>query len=302
MTPRLLPLLATAALAAVAATPPAFATSPGAEGRIAFAASDSGPPAAAALFTSNPDGSDRRQIAARGSVARWSADGETLAWYDGETSSIYVGAADGSNARRVVDRVVSAFALSPDGRTLIVARVLRRRDGSRTNWIREDLIRVDVATGRERRLTYDGSNPTFSPDGRTIAFVDLSWRARGSRYRAIDLIGANGKNRRDLYGGSNGSDTRSLDWAPNGRSIAFTQWIGSRTETQLRVIDVRSRRVKTVARDVQGAVWSPTGKRLLTSEWDTRSAYNVVTVRAGGGALEQLGWKGAPVAWQPLPR
>jgi hypothetical protein len=52
------------------------------------------------------------------------------------------------------------FAWAPDGRSLVFARNFR--DG---------LYRVDLATGKSRRLTSFGGTPALSPDGTRIAFA-----------------------------------------------------------------------------------------------------------------------------------
>jgi Tol biopolymer transport system component len=56
------------------------------------------------------------------------------------------------------------FALSPDGRQLLLARM--GRSGGADLWLRE------IGSGRETQLTFDGAAfaPQWSPDGRRIAF------------------------------------------------------------------------------------------------------------------------------------
>ena len=60
----------------------------------------------------------------------------------------------------------------------MVAKILPRNEN---NWIREDLVKVDVATGSERLLTYDADSATFSPDGKKLAFIhqglNPAWQA-----------------------------------------------------------------------------------------------------------------------------
>ena len=143
-------LLALAALAVAA--PAAEATYPGREGRIAFAPGnfDRGH---RSIFTVQPSGRDRRVLVPDGIHARWSADGRALAYTTDEGT--YVADADGSDARRVSgDR--EPFALSPDGRTIVVSRVTQP-DPELT--VAPDLIAIDVATEAERVVTRHGSRP-----------------------------------------------------------------------------------------------------------------------------------------------
>ena len=72
--------------------------------------------------------------------------------------------------------------------------------------------RVRLTTGKG-----DTSSPTWSPDGKRIAFSDLN-KAGGKRYD-IYVIDADGSDLRKLIGSS--SNDLSPAWAPNGRQIMF---------------------------------------------------------------------------------
>ena len=67
--------------------------------------------------------------------------------------------------------IEAPFAWGPEGDRIAYARSVRGRHGS----IVTDLFVVDVGTGHRRRLTHDrrAHAPTFSPDGRRLAFVGV---------------------------------------------------------------------------------------------------------------------------------
>jgi Tol biopolymer transport system component len=70
--------------------------------------------------------------------------------------------------------------------------------------------------GPERRLTSDGGNagPTWSPDGRSLAF----WHTGSND--TVDTIAAGGGRRRSLHAGMQPA------WSPDGRTIAFASYGG----------------------------------------------------------------------------
>lgn len=73
------------------------------------------------------------------------------------------------NARRIRVRTSSPFALAPDGSYAVISRATRVRDG----YSRNDLWRVDLKSGKIRRLTRGlrASEPAIAPDGQSIAYV-----------------------------------------------------------------------------------------------------------------------------------
>ena len=68
--------------------------------------------------------------------------------------------------------------------------------------IRYQLFIVDLATGRYKQLTYENKaafrDPTFSPDGKKIAYVYKNDRADRSQIEELYVMNSNGANRRKL--------------------------------------------------------------------------------------------------------
>ncbi|MEA2458857.1 MAG: Dipeptidyl peptidase N-terminal region [Thermoleophilaceae bacterium] len=287
--------LVAAALAACA--PGASATSPGREGRIAFVVHDQRYDDGR-LVTARPDGSDMQAVADRAGGPAWSADGGLLAYGTLAPIGAFVARADGSNPRRVAD-AGAPLALSPGARTIVVGH-LGGAGGDRSF-----LEAVSLATGKQWRVASDGATPVFSPNGRSVAYVD-----QRQGHPGISTVRVRGGHRRQAF---RGEFVQSLDWSPDNRTIAFVQFFRKhhRAYTDLRIVDVRTGHVRRLARRLaegpggarlSGVSWSPTGRRLLVAGWNrTRAASELLVVGARTGHVAPLGVTGEAPAWQPLP-
>lgn len=192
-------------------------------------------------------------------------------------------------------RAVSSLALSPDGAS--VAYVLagatfdssaKPKDGdAAAGWKRDrQLWVVDVATGQARQLTRGddaASDPCWSPDGRTLAFV----RNAGGK-PALQLLPLSGGEAAKLATGE--LEPSSPAFSPDGKSIAFLaepppaasetrarwarggaiRWEREFTPTKLWVVPVAGGEPRMVdaGPNVISFAWSPDGRRfaVVTSE------------------------------------
>lgn len=110
----------------------------------------------------------------------WSPDGKRIAFTritfgDEPGAAVYVMDADGKHGRRLVDEAAEPD-WSPDGRRIAVASYRDRvgRTCFQECSVNSEIYVVDVGGGNLRRLTTSVANeasPTWSPDGRRIAFV-----------------------------------------------------------------------------------------------------------------------------------
>ena len=209
-----------------------------------------------AIYMSPADGSAPARRFTHGKKdhsPRWSPDGRSLAFVSdrGEKSQLFVAPMDGGEARQVTHAKwgISQPCWSPDGtRVAYAARTgdyteTKDRKGSEKNapLVIKDLrykmdgigfydsrrmhiFVCDVATGAETQVTsgdYFDDQPSWSPDGRTIAFVSDRERARNRRHWRTDVwvVAAKGGSARKL--------TRSLGsaahpaFSPDGKWIAF---------------------------------------------------------------------------------
>jgi dipeptidyl aminopeptidase/acylaminoacyl peptidase len=120
----------------------------------------------------------------------------------------------------------SDLQLSPDGTRAVFVRSAATFDStakpsdddSKAGWTRDrQLWLVEIGSGQARALTTGeaaASDPRWSPDGRTIAFL----RRQGEHSR-VWLLPLSGGEARALETGA--LDPGALAWSPDGRSLAF---------------------------------------------------------------------------------
>jgi Tol biopolymer transport system component len=175
------------------------------------------------LVVTRPDGTDQRVISAGVfATPRWSPDGKRLAYPKeeggiGGDAYLYVADAAGANARpltpkTMVDKYNSDFDWSLRGDQIVVRSgrkaLVLRADGSGSRLVADGLIDHT-----------DAGSPTWSPDGKKIAFVRGSFRPVPRS--DIWVMNADGSQKRRL---TRDHAARGLDlqprWEPRGRKAA----------------------------------------------------------------------------------
>ena len=246
--------------------------------------------------------------------AQWRPDGREVLFSQGP--ELYAVTADGGAVRRVAQawrpitasrpanpRVVDAesarsvgtmfpFDISPDGEQLMFVTCTYQRPGStptRDGFVAADyeyeLARVPVAGGEPERITrnlvFDG-HPSWSPDGRRVAFV------QGWEGRRLSTVAADGSDLRGIVEAPEGSQIwrGAPAWSPDGEHLAFIARAGDRSGglyvvpsagsellqlADLRPLTMRSGRL----------AWSPDGRRLAFSRRDDRGV-GLYTIAADG--------------------
>jgi Tol biopolymer transport system component len=175
---------------------------------------------------------------------------------------------------RGTSRVRSEFggyidpAWAPGGHELAVAR-----SGSGLNLI-------DVRTGMTRRLTRGSTDdrPTWSPDGRRIAFE----RQVSPTNWDIYLVPSAGGTPRPLM--RTPAQETSAAWSPNGRWIAFARQgrNGNWTIHVVRPDGTRDRAVTGRRRSSQQPAWSPDGSRIAyLDQSGDEATVQVMSARGG---------------------
>ena len=120
-----------------------------------------------------------------------------------------------------------------------------------------DIWTVDVATRKESRLVENAFNPSFSPDGRSLA-IDASW-AGPRRIWLTDAAGLNPQ--QATTDTSEAVDHVRPRWSPDGKRIVFQNL--ERTKFDVRVVDLATKELVGITSDLFQniqPVWSPSGR------------------------------------------
>jgi dipeptidyl aminopeptidase/acylaminoacyl peptidase len=210
----------------------------------------------------NPDGSGVTRLRVFGSDPMLSPDGSKIVYCsqrDTIYSQIYVMNSDGTTPKRLTD-VKSGDTCGPvwsrDGKKIAYYAFAQTQPSRNPEiWV------MDPDGSNQKRLTDHGIDPTWSPDGRQIAFAShrdgifqiYAMNSDGSNVRrltkhnaedsnpawapdggAIAYISATGDDRRGLFlMGADGSDPHGLahskhqdfcfpSWSPDGKTIVFS--------------------------------------------------------------------------------
>jgi Tol biopolymer transport system component len=201
------------------------------------------------IFVANVDGTGVRRITpdgVDGFGARWSPDGSMLVYQrrDGATFEIgnlvVVDVATGETTQ-ITDLGPENYgwwflspSFSPDGETVIFHRPRGPDDNENTRW---DLWSVPVTGGQSTVVVRNASMGVYSPDGRTLAYLD-SPRGYWSSPRLV-VADADGSDPRVLAEGDRIEFPR---WSPDGTSIAYTDG------DAIHVVDVSTGENSSVAR------------------------------------------------------
>lgn len=158
-------------------------------------------------------------LSAKGDQIAYSCKEKNNAWY-----AICVSQVDGSASQRITKRIqTSTPAWSPDGQSIAFTR--NEDLGEYTTFSEDDLFVMDADGDNAHQLTpeRDGRHagqPTWSPDGRQIAYVQGSSvpTLQPSRPGSLFVMDADGGNVRRLTRGDADVDPA---WSPDGTEIAY---------------------------------------------------------------------------------
>jgi TolB protein len=245
----------------LAAVPPAGATFPGIDGKIAFETFTS--LGAQRIATVDADGSNRTTLVTSGSrpdMPGWSADGTKLAYADAD-EGLRTMNADGSSDTLLVADTRTHTGLerptwSPDGTQLVFDAYVSGQHGYRLFVVNDDgsgLVRIDSPGA-------DEFFPEWSPDGSRIAYVSY-----GRHGRFIRTIDPDGTGRTTVTGGYG-----PPSWSPDGSELTFTA--GPANDVFVVNTDGtgRTRLTATASRSEFGPVFSPDGAKIAFARGSIR--------------------------------
>ncbi|SUO93251.1 Tol-Pal system beta propeller repeat protein TolB [Suttonella ornithocola] len=231
------------------------------------------------LIVSDADGGNRREIASGNQPIlspSWAPDSRQIAYmtYANNHAQIVVQSASGGGARVVVrtEGTSSAPSWSPDGRQLAISQA--DANGNM------DIYLVDVGSGVLHRLTNNASidtEPTFSPDGRTIYFT--SDRAGTPQIYRMNRGG--GGVQRAVVGGNYSSNA---ELSPDGKYLALTRQSGGGYQIGLYNLQNGRFSALTNGRLDEGATFAPNGELLMYT-----------AIEGGRSVLKMINLKGQVV-------
>jgi WD40 repeat protein len=231
----------------------------------------------------------------------WSADGTKLAFIATPPRGIVVTDVT-TGVSTDTGACVGCGAGSPSG----YGSAAISADGRSVAYVEDGQVKVlDVASRATRTLTdlpddTPADSPTFSPDGRRIAFsmgyVDGLWTvdADGSTPPTLLLAG----------------DTIFPAWSPDGSTIAFVRGEANDLDYQLWLHDLATgssrmawHRPQCCLSQLAGPAWSPDGRSIALMATDEEHAFVLWRIDLPAGTPTDLGGGVAVsrAAWQPVP-
>lgn len=275
--PRLRSLLSLAAVAALTALPGSGAAAD-APGRLAIVQGGD----ESRLVLMHPDGSAARTIVRREfglQSPAWRPDGRALAFVSSRRGvpGIYLVNDDGTGLRPLVARGNTGAgypAFSPDGRLVAYTRgkrlLVARADGSHPRTL--------------VRQAGELFEPTWSPDGKRIAFVRDTPDMRV--FVSVVSVATGGVRRLTTAK----EWAASPAWAPNGKSIAFVRMPVSSDVGRLAIMRPDGRGLRNLAphlRDVVDLSWSPDSRELVFTR-KIRPDSEVFRIRLSDSAVRKV--------------
>jgi TolB protein len=318
-----------------ASVAPAFATYPGANGRISYEFADQD--GFVHLWWANPDRSDPQQLtfgAYSTWDAAWSANGQMLVFstdrfateqgfrVDIVTLNLSTGQQHVVETGGIINEQPS---FSPDGSRILFAACFSACDASSPHKPGLYTVRTNdggdlrQVTGVPRDAEYL-QTPRYSPDGSRIVFSarkEASWRQRGTAPRegAVYMVNADGSGLRrltpwgDLLNGG-------ADWSPDGSQLVMqTDWRpGTRPSVWIMNADGSRLRRLTEENPIGnglpfqasfGPTWAPDGSVIaFVCAPGELSFWDLCTIRPDGTGRTLVAStpenEDAP-AWQPVP-
>ena len=206
-----------------------------------------------ALYRMNPDGSGAKRLSppdGRDSQPALSPDGRTIAFV---RETIYGARLCAMDVKTGHVRVLHALndALAGPSWAPASNRIAYADVGV--------IVIFDVRTGTVNRISHRyGEHPTWSPDGKQIAFE----RHLGDDDVSIWVMAADGTHLRRLTHPSGGATDQRPAWSPDRKQIAFLR------AYDVWVVNVETGSERRLVRFADYPSWSPDGRRLLV--WEAR--------------------------------
>jgi len=261
----------------------------------------------AGLYAVPVEGGEAVQITDHwSSYPSWSPDGRTI-YYRGDGNDAYWGlfrvpAEGGSRTELAFQGEALGIpipgggpSLSSDGTRLCFAGV--RRSDVESGKFPSALYVADSGGGEPVRLTDGGRAPTWSPDGKKIAFT-RGYEISGEKLAELFVVPAAGGEPHQISTVEDRVEGSSSAWSPDGELVAY---LGR--DNTLRVIPAAGGPSRILASNVgavggRGVAWSPDGQEIAFTAGD-----RIWKIARGGGEPKEvrIGLQGTPaqIDWSP---
>ena len=270
------------------------------------------------------------------SQPRWSPDGKYLAFLsndENDAAQVWTLFREGGEAvqRTEVVQGVDSFGWSPDGRRMVLViqdptpeqqeRAESGEEGEEPSprpWVidrlqfkvdyvgyldrrRTHLYVLDVESGEQRQITsgdYDDSAPTWSPDGKRVAFVSNRTEEPDNNYNTdIWVVDADSQDQGQTLTQitTNPGEDLAPAWSPDGRFLAHTaqtdfEFIVYATP-HLAVAPAEGGAARVLTRDLDRHVWnpqfSPDGEAIYFL-LESSGELSLVSISPNGGPLTTI--------------